>query len=101
MTAWFLVSLSWRRNDVADVAWGFGFLLVAVTATLLHGVSVRSLLVTVLVAVWAVRLSLHIYFRNRGKPEDFRYRKWREEWGRSVYIRSYLQVFVLQGILLV
>jgi steroid 5-alpha reductase family enzyme len=101
MTAWFVVAQSRHRNDVADVAWGFGFLLVAVTSLLLHEPASRPLLVTALVAAWGIRLSLHVYFRNRGKPEDFRYRKWREEWGTSFYVRSYLQVFLLQSILLV
>jgi steroid 5-alpha reductase family enzyme len=101
MTAWFLVALSWHRNDVADVAWGLGFLLVAVTTLLLHEASGRPVLVTAFVAAWGTRLCLHVYLRNRGKPEDFRYRKWREEWGNSFYIRSYLQVFLLQSILLV
>ena len=101
MTTWFVVAQSRHRNDVADVAWGFGFLLVAVTSLMLHEPAGRPLLVTALVALWGIRLSLHVHFRNRGKPEDFRYRKWREEWGRSFYIRSYLQVFLLQSILLV
>ena len=101
MTAWFLIAQAWHRNDVADVAWGLGFLLVAVTSLLLHGVSARPLLITVLVAVWGIRLSLYVHLRNRNKLEDFRYRKWREEWGRTFYIRSYLQVFLLQSILLV
>ncbi len=101
MTAWFLIALSWHRNDVADVAWGFGFVLVAVTSLLLHEPAGRPLLVTALVAVWATRLSLYVHFRNRNKSEDFRYRKWREEWGKSFYFRSYLQVFLLQSILLV
>jgi len=35
-----------------------------------------------------------------GKPEDFRYRQWREEWGKTVIWRSYLQVFLLQGLFL-
>jgi steroid 5-alpha reductase family enzyme len=101
MTTWFVVALLWHRNDVADVAWGFGFVLVAVTSMLLHVPAGRPLLITGLVAVWAIRLSLHVYFRNRNKTEDFRYRKWREEWGASFYVRSYLQVFLLQSILLV
>lgn len=101
MTVWFLVAIWRRRNDVADVAWGLGFLLVAITSLLLHTPAGRSVLVTVLVAVWGIRLALHVHLRNRGKPEDFRYRKWREEWGRNFYIRTYLQVFLLQAILLV
>jgi steroid 5-alpha reductase family enzyme len=101
MTAWFVVAQLRHRNDVADVAWGLGFVLVALTSLSLNEPVPRSLLVTALVAIWAIRLSLYVHFRNRGKTEDFRYRKWREEWGSSFYVRSYLQVFFLQSILLV
>lgn len=101
MTAWFPVAIWLRRNDVADVGWGLGFLLVAITSLLFHPATSRSVLVTALVAVWGIRLALYVYLRNRGKPEDFRYREWREEWGRNFYIRTYLQVFLFQAILLV
>jgi steroid 5-alpha reductase family enzyme len=56
--------------------------------------------VTLLVTLWGLRLSLHVYLRNKDKPEDERYRKWREEWGKYVYIRSYFQAYLLQGALL-
>jgi steroid 5-alpha reductase family enzyme len=42
-------------------------------------------------------LAIHIAKRSKGKEEDFRYKKWRKEWGRYLLIRSYLQVYVLQG----
>jgi steroid 5-alpha reductase family enzyme len=42
-------------------------------------------------------LTLHIFLRNHGKPEDFRYANWRKEWGKHVVIRSFFQVFMLQG----
>src|SRR5262245_28825228 len=100
MTVWFLVAVRLRRNDVADVAWGLAFVLVGVTSLLLHAPAGRPVLVTTLVAVWGIRLALHIHFRNRGKPEDFRYRKWREEW-QNFYTRSYLQVFLFQSVLLI
>jgi steroid 5-alpha reductase family enzyme len=101
MTAWFLISVTKKRNDVADVAWGLGFLLVAIISFARNGVNIdRGLFVTLLVFIWAVRLSYHIYTRNRGKTEDYRYKKWREEWGKLFFIRSYLQVFILQGFLL-
>jgi len=101
MNAWFAVAIRQRRNDVADVAWGFGFLLVALTSLLLQWpAAARQILTTILVAVWAVRLSIHIQFRHHGKPEDFRYRAWRQAWGKSFYIRTYVEVFILQGILL-
>jgi steroid 5-alpha reductase family enzyme len=101
MVLWFAVAAKARRNDVADVAWGPGFVLVAVVALLQQDVVTRrSALVLAIVGAWALRLALHIGLRARGAGEDPRYRKWREEWGGSVIWRSFFQVFMLQGALL-
>ena len=99
---WFIVSLMLSRNDVADVAWGIGFIVLTFVAQLAtSNGSSRAILLLVLVIVWGVRLSLHIGIRNWGKAEDSRYRKWRDEWGSNATARSYFQVFLLQGILVV
>lgn len=101
MTVWFLISLLRRRNDVADVAWGLGFVLLSWTSFFLSGSpGSRGRLVCVLVSIWGLRLAWHIHARHRGKPEDFRYLAWRREWGRWFYARSYAQVYLLQGALL-
>ena len=101
MSFWFGLSLLKKRNDVADVAWGLGFILLAWTSFLLGPAqSPRGLIVGLLISVWGIRLAWHIHTRNRGKAEDYRYATWREEWGRWFYLRSYLQVYILQGILL-
>lgn len=101
MTCWFAVAVRKGRNDLADIAWGGGFILVALSSLALHGaVTPRSALVSGLVVIWGTRLAVHIGLRNRGKPEDARYRKWREEWGEHVLLRSFLQIFLLQGCLL-
>jgi len=101
VTLWFVVSLIVKRNDVADIAWGLGFFVATFTTYFAFGMkNDRGLLVTALVLIWAVRLSLHIYFRNKGKAEDYRYKKWRMDWGKWFYVRGYLQVFVLQGALM-
>ncbi|MDQ5976425.1 MAG: Steroid 5-alpha reductase [Patescibacteria group bacterium] len=101
MSLWFIVSLLKRRNDVADVAWGLGFVLLAWSAFVLSdGPGVRGLLVNVLVSIWGVRLAWHIHSRNRGRMEDYRYLAWRTEWGKWFYVRSYAQVYLLQGFLL-
>jgi len=102
MLLWFIISLVLRRNDVADVAWGGGFIVASLAVLLSRGAATdRAVLVVSLVTVWGVRLALHIGLRNRGKGEDARYRKWREEWGRHVVLRSFLQIYMLQGVLLV
>jgi len=101
MTGWFLLALQRKDNSIADVAWGTGFIIVAWSTFLLNGAfSPRQWIVNLLVLIWGLRLAIRIHLRNRGKGEDVRYRKWREEWGKSFVLRSYLQVFLLQGFIL-
>lgn len=100
MTAWFVVALVKKDNSVADIAWGLGFVLVAVATFIRRGSLFLPLLVTGLVVVWGARLAVHIFLRNRGRGEDPRYGGWRRKWGRSFVWRSYLQVFLLQGFFL-
>ncbi len=74
MTVWYLIALVRKRNDLADTAWGLGFIMIAVLALLGQvPVSPRLGLVAALVLAWGVRLAMHVYSRNRGKAEDFRY----------------------------
>jgi steroid 5-alpha reductase family enzyme len=101
MNLWFMISLIKKRNDVADVAWGLGFVLIAwVSFFIAGGFGMRGALVGALVSIWGLRLSLHIYNRNKNKVEDYRYLAWRKQWGKWFYIRSYFQVYLLQGIFL-
>ncbi len=101
MTAWFVASLIQKRNDLADTAWGAGFVVLAWYHLFVEpDPSDRSFLLALLVTFWGARLVWHINRRNHGKSEDFRYEAWRKQWGSYVYIRSYLQVFLLQGALM-
>jgi steroid 5-alpha reductase family enzyme len=52
------------------------------------------------VSIWGLRMAWHIHRRNENKPEDYRYQKWRTDWGKWFYLRSYFQVYLLQGALL-
>ncbi|MBC7236635.1 MAG: DUF1295 domain-containing protein, partial [Chloroflexi bacterium] len=99
MTTMFLVALLVKRNDIADIAWGPGFLITGLVALLINGrATFRQILVLTLVAIWALRLAIHISQRNLRRPEDYRYRRWREEWGALFVPRTFLQVFMLQGL---
>ena len=101
MNIWFVLSLIQKRNDVADVAWGLGFVLLAWTSFFLGQVEgIRGVLVGLLISIWGIRLAWHIHARNKGRAEDYRYAEWRNAWGKWFYVRSYLQVYLLQGILL-
>lgn len=99
MTVWFIISVIKIRNDVADIAWGIGFVLMAWLSFLISEFSFKALLVNSLVTIWGLRLALHISHRNMNKPEDSRYQEWRKTW-KNFYVRSYFQVFILQGVFL-
>lgn len=101
VTLLFIIAVIRQDNSIADIAWGSGFILVSVSVLLYReAFGPRNLLVTALVILWGMRLSLRIFLRNRGKGEDWRYQRWRKEWGRHVYLRSYMHVFLLQGFIL-
>ena len=97
MSLAFVISLIRRDNGTADIAYGWGFVLIAWTTFLLGTPGSAALVASLLATVWAARLSVRIYFRNVGKPEDFRYKEWRDAWGKTFVVRSFLQVYVLQG----
>jgi steroid 5-alpha reductase family enzyme len=99
MMLWFLIAIVKKRNDVADVAWGLGFVFLAWISFYLADQHLLGLLVNTLVTIWGVRLTWHIYSRNHGQPEDFRYQQWRQEW-KHFYVTSFFRVFMLQGIFL-
>lgn len=101
VTLLFAVSLFLKRNDIADVFWGIGIFGVALISYLTGPLNDVTLLITILAALWGLRLSIRIHLRNRGKEEDYRYKAWRDSWGKWFYLRSYLQVYLLQGFLMI
>lgn len=94
-----------KKNDLADVLWGPGFpLTVAAAIYIATGdliLDLRSKIILALISIWALRLFLHVGIRNLSTlEEDVRYNNWRKQWGKSEVWRSYLQVFVLQPVIL-
>ncbi|HNR90131.1 MAG TPA: DUF1295 domain-containing protein [Spirochaetota bacterium] len=101
MTVLFLLAVFLKDNSIADVAWGPGFIIAAAAVMIVQETfGVRNFLLQALVTIWGLRLGVRIFLRNHGRGEDWRYKKWREEWGSLFYLRSYLQVFALQGAIL-
>jgi hypothetical protein len=102
-----LMSLAWgtsvflKNAGVADIFWGLGFILVAwLTFTISDGHAPRAILLAVLTSIWGLRLAAHIWARNRGEPEDCRYRALREKEGQRFWYSSLYKVFWIQGVLL-
>ncbi len=101
MTLVFILALLKKNNGIVDIAWGPGFIAVNALIFALHGDGqARQWLALALVGIWGGRLALHIFRRNRGREEDFRYAAWRRQWGKHFVIRSFVQIFMLQGLLL-
>lgn len=98
----FALAVFKRNNGVADVFWGLYFLVLTGGAFAFFAApDLRQGILLSLVAIWGLRLSWHIGRRNWGKPEDPRYAAWRKDWGKWAGLRSYFQVFLLQGLLAV
>ncbi len=102
MLVLWIISLVLKNASIVDIFWGFGFVLVAWAAFFITpcGFLGRKLLLLTLVTIWGLRLTLHILRRNFGKPEDFRYQKWRHENGTKWWWKSLFKVFALQGLLM-
>ena len=102
MVLLWLLSLALRNSSIVDIFWGTGFVIVVWAAFALgsDGYMPRKILLAALVTIWGLRLSLYILWRNWGKPEDFRYAKWRQESGPRWWWVSFFKVFLLQGVLL-
>lgn len=102
MTILWIVSLRMKNSSIVDVFWGTGFVIVvwAYFGLSSDGFLVRKLLIATLVTIWGLRLSIHIFTRNHGKPEDYRYQKFRKDAGKAWWWMSYFRVFLLQGVLL-
>lgn len=97
--AW-VVSVLIENVSFVDSLWSLFFLLAAIVfAVELESLSARSVLVLALVAIWALRLSLHITVRNWGEPEDYRYQSIRANNEPGFAVKSLYIVFGLQGLL--
>ena len=84
------------RVSVVDVAWGLGFVAVALAGALLgDGDGTRRWLLALLVTAWGGRLAWHIHRRSRGRGEDPRYAELLGDSGFATVVRK---VFVTQGV---
>jgi steroid 5-alpha reductase family enzyme len=101
----FVASLK-QDNSIMDIAYGPLFFIGAVMSTLLtNTLTPLSLMIMIVLGVWSLRLSIRIFRKNFGRPEDPRYAAWRTAWTKRgmwyFYLRSYLQIYLLQGVIIV
>jgi steroid 5-alpha reductase family enzyme len=99
MTALFCVALAMRDNSIIDIFYGAAYLIIGWGAYVQFGQGhPRQMLILALLTAWGLRLAIHLFYRKKGHGEDFRYAEWRQEWGETFVWRSFLQIFMLQGL---
>lgn len=97
MTSWFFVAYLRKRNDVADVAWGLGFIVLSVALYSAYSdFNFKHAIGLAMVVAWGMRLALHIASRHAGKTEDGRYVEMRKKW-KYLVLQAYTNVFLAQG----
>lgn len=97
MSSIFLLALILKDNSIVDIFWGIGFILLTIFSLWKSdSFDAKKIIVGMMILIWGLRLSIHIFLRNKGRGEDFRYANWRRTW-KNFVLRSFLQVFMLQG----
>ncbi len=108
---WVVMSLAWlveRRTGNSgwiDVAWSLGTGLGGVTFACASGgdmapLGLRQIVVAALVAVWSLRLGIHIARRSAAGIDDPRYAALRLAWGPAFPLRLYLFLMVQAAVAL-
>jgi len=100
----FLLSQLLRRLDSIDAAWGVAFIVVAIGSFVLRDRQLgftTPMVVTVLVSIWGLRLTYHIIRRLVRSSEDTRSAVYRKQWGKFVILRSFLQIYMVQAVLVI
>ena len=103
MAVTFAVALKAGKHSVVDTAWGIGIAVVAVVAlvsSLGYGQSARRALLTAAAVIWGLRLAVYIGSRNRGKPEDPRYRDLLSKAKGDKNLYALRTVYLLQALIL-
>ncbi|MFZ1458786.1 MAG: DUF1295 domain-containing protein [Candidatus Saccharimonadales bacterium] len=105
-TMMFLIATRLRRDDIVDVGWGLSFIILVWTwwpigqASWAHYSTWIGTLVAIMVTIWGLRLSLHIFTRFlRTKKEDERYAALKAGWRNQSGWARYLRIFFAQALL--
>jgi len=96
-----IISVALKNVSIVDLFWGAGFVVINTFYFFNTDTTPAKIVLLVLVAIWGLRLSIYLAWRNIGKGEDFRYREFRRQYGEKNYWWiSFFQTFLLQGILM-
>jgi steroid 5-alpha reductase family enzyme len=95
-----LVSLYRRDVSIVDSLWPLLFLILGASNAISRGsIGPRAILMLGMLAIWALRLSIYITWRNLGHGEDRRYQAIRARNQPNFALKSLYLIFILQALL--
>ncbi len=104
----YFIGLYQKSFNTVDIAYGAGFILAAIVSWIASGSNFlleRKILITGLVILWGIRIAVFLTLRKFGKDEetgeDRRFKIYRDEWGKSIWWRGFLQIYLSQVILVI
>ena len=93
-----------KDASIIDIFWGLTFIAVSSILFLWFNneiinsgfLAIPFYIMYGLIWYWGLRISIRIFIRNKGKGEDFRYKNWRNSWGKNYYWKMYLKNYMTQ-----
>lgn len=96
---WFVISQKKKNNGLIDIAWGMSFVVTTISSLIISGVvNPIKIILLIVITLWGMRLSIHLFKRNWRKEEDFRYQDMRKKWKTNLKLKAFLKVFLTQSI---
>jgi len=103
----YFIGLIDKKVNTVDIAYGLGYVVAAVLPWILSDDTVimieRKIIITALIILWGIRIAVFLTIRKFGKDEvtkeDRRFKVFRDDWGKTFWWRSFLQLYVSQVIL--
>ena len=103
----YIIGLIDKKVNTVDIAYGLGYIVAAILPWILSDDGAfmieRKIIMTTLIILWGIRIAVFLTFRSFGKDEntkeDRRFKTFRDDWGKTFWWRSFVQLYISQVIL--
>jgi steroid 5-alpha reductase family enzyme len=103
----YIIGLVDKKVNTVDIAYGLGYIVAAILPWILSDDGAflieRKIIITVFIILWGARIAVFLTFRSFGKDEktkeDRRFKIMRDDWGKTFWWRSFVQLYISQVIL--
>ncbi len=104
----YIIGLIDKKVNTVDIAYGLGYIIAAILPWILSEDGAfmieRKIIMTSLILLWGLRIAIFLTLRSFGKDEttkeDRRFKVFRDDWGKTFWWRSFVQLYVSQVFLI-